>query len=68
MTNALKKADSKGFRERNRAESLKNVESVLFPLFGAGQAGADLEDAIDGLMRSARSYLERTLDSTIKRV
>ena len=64
VDNALKKADSPGFREKNA----RNVESILFPILGTGQAGADLEDTVSGLMQTALAYLLRSPQSTIRKV
>lgn len=66
VNNALKRADSKSFRKRNRAQGLPEVRTILFPLFATGQAHADLEDTIDVLMRTAKSYLTRTGGSTLQ--
>jgi O-acetyl-ADP-ribose deacetylase (regulator of RNase III) len=68
ITNALRMADSEEFRAEHHEKFEKPVQSILFPILGTGQAGADPEDAVASLMHTARTYLEQTEDSTLKRV
>jgi hypothetical protein len=41
---------------------------MLFPIFGAGQAGEDPEDAIGDLIKAVVAHFKRTPDTTVSRV
>ena len=58
VTKVLQELDSNGAQMR----------SVVFPLMGAGQANADVENTIDSLYQAAVSYLKKHPKSSLQRV
>ncbi|MGJ3240951.1 MAG: TIR domain-containing protein [Anaerolineae bacterium] len=50
------------------ASDKKDIESVLFPVFGAGNGGNPLVEATQKIIEGFRNYYERHADHPIKRV
>lgn len=42
------------------------LETILFPLIGAGTAGAGVDDAVDMVIQTSLAYLDRTPNSRVK--
>ncbi|HYO46490.1 MAG TPA: macro domain-containing protein [Gemmatimonadota bacterium] len=61
ITNALTLADSDSLQE-------ERLESILFPIMGAGTGKGNAGDAAETLVEPALSYLETHPDSVIRRV
>ncbi len=61
VTNALKKADSKEFRE-------EHLSSIIFPIFGTGPAGGSVEEHAERCFTAAIDYLESNPTTSMERV
>ena len=61
ITNGLRKADDDEVKD-------DPPRSILFPIFGTGQAGGDVRDAITRLIVAAVDYLETNQNSNIQEV
>jgi len=61
VTNALRRADSKEFRDQA-------LSSILFPVFGTGPAGGDLKQHALRCFTAAIEYLESNSSSLMTRV
>lgn len=61
VTNALRRADSKEFRDQHLA-------SILFPIFGTGPAGGDLREHAERCLTAVIDYLESNVTSSMARV
>jgi O-acetyl-ADP-ribose deacetylase (regulator of RNase III) len=61
VTNALRRADDERFRE-------DRLKSVLFPIFGTGPSGGDVETHAARCFAAAVDYLESRTDSFIEAV
>jgi O-acetyl-ADP-ribose deacetylase (regulator of RNase III) len=59
VTNALRRADDERFRE-------DKLRSVLFPIFGTGPSGGDVETHAERCFAAAVDYLESRTDSSIE--
>ena len=63
VRNALEKVDSE--ESKARYEKGDEPRSILFPLFGTGQANADPEDSVLGLIGTVLAYLARTPETLL---
>ncbi len=61
VVNALKRADSKEFRDQK-------LKSILFPIFGTGPAGGDLKNHAELFFGAAADYLESNPSSSMTNV
>lgn len=68
VDNLLKKADEENNRPSRKWFGRKRFESILIPMFGAGEGGLQIEDVAQTLIPAAIEYFQRSDAPTLREI